>query len=210
MPSINESMKIICIGRNYIDHAKELNNPVPDKPVFFIKPDTALLRNNWPFYIPEFTSEVHYETEIVVKIKKQGKYIAKKFAQRYYDEIGLGIDFTARDLQKEAKNKGLPWEISKAFDHSAAISEFIPLVNFKNIQDIPFRMYLNDTLVQEANTKDMVFSVDELITYVSQFITFKIGDLIYTGTPSGVGKVNPGDRLKGYINDRIMFDIKIK
>lgn len=202
-------MKIICIGRNYAGHAKEMNSNVPEKPVFFLKPDTALLRKNNPFYYPEFSKEIHYETEVVIRINKVGKYIEKKFAHRYYDEIGLGIDFTARDLQQECKTKGLPWEISKSFDHSAPVSE-----TFINKEELPefinFKLDLNGKIVQGGNTKDMIFSVDELIEYVSQFYTLKIGDMIFTGTPVGVGEVKIGDRLKGYLEDQLMFDFRVK
>ncbi len=201
-------MKIICIGRNYADHAKELGNKVPEKPVFFLKPDTAILRKNNPFYYPEFSKEIHYETEVVIRINKVGKYIEKKFAHRYYDEIGLGIDFTARDLQRQCKEKGLPWEIAKSFDHSAPLSE-----TFINKEELPefmnFKLDLNGKIVQNGNTKDMLFSVDELLEYVSQFYTLKIGDLLFTGTPVGVGEVKIGDRLKGFLEDRLMFDFEI-
>ncbi len=202
-------MKIICIGRNYVDHAKELNNKVQDKPMFFMKPETSLLLNDRPFYYPGFSKEIHYETEIIIKINKLGKHIEEQFAHRYYSEIGLGIDFTARDLQKECKEKGHPWEIAKAFEHSAAISK-----TFINKEDLPeninFKLELNDKIVQKGQTKDMIFSVDKLISYVSQFFTLKIGDLIYTGTPAGVGEVKIGDNLKGYIEDKLMFDFNIK
>ena len=202
-------MKIICIGRNYIDHAKELKNPVPEKPIFFLKPETSLLLKNRPFYYPDFSKEIHYETEIVIKINRLGKHIEEQFAHRYYSEIGLGIDFTARDLQRECKAKGHPWEIAKAFEHSAPISE-----NFINKEDLPeninFRLEFNGKIVQNGNTKDMIFSVDKIISYVSHFFTLKIGDLIFTGTPAGVGEIKIGDNLKGYIEDKLMFDFDIK
>lgn len=202
-------MKIICIGRNYINHAKELNNPVPERPMFFMKPETSLLLKNKPFYYPDFSKEIHYETEIVVKINKLGKHIEEKFAHRYYNEIGLGIDFTARDIQKECKAKGHPWEIAKAFEHSAPISE-----NFINKEDLPrninFMLKLNENIVQKGYTNDMIFSFDKLISYVSKFFTLKIGDLIFTGTPAGVGKVKIGDNLKGYIGDKLMFNFDVK
>jgi len=202
-------MKIICIGRNYIDHAKELNNPVPERPMFFMKPETSLLLKNKPFYYPDFSKEIHYETEIVVRINKLGKHIEEKFAHRYYNEIGLGIDFTARDLQKECKAKGHPWEIAKAFEHSAPISE-----NFINKEDLPgninFMLKLNENIVQKGYTNDMIFTFDKLISYVSTFFTLKIGDLIFTGTPAGVGKVKIGDNLKGYIEDKLMFNFDVK
>ncbi len=202
-------MKIICIGRNYADHIKEMNSNVPEIPVFFLKPDTALLRKNKPFYYPEFSKEIHYETEVVIKINRLGKHIEEKFAHRYYSEIGLGIDFTARDLQRECKKKGLPWEIAKGFDHSAPLTE-----TFVNKEDLPdnisFKLDLNGETVQEGNTKDMIFSFDKLISYLSIFFPLKIGDLIFTGTPSGVGEVKIGDKLKGYLEDRLMFDFRIK
>ncbi len=202
-------MKIICIGRNYLDHAKELNNKVPKKPMFFMKPETSLLLKNRPFYYPDFSKEIHYETEIIIKIDKLGKHIDEKFAYRYYSEIGLGIDFTARDLQKECKEKGHPWEIAKAFEHSAPVSEHF--INKKDLPDtVNFRLELNENTVQNGNTNDMIFSVDKLISYISQFFTLKIGDLIFTGTPAGVGQVKIGDNLKGYIENKLMFDFDIK
>ncbi|MFA8449941.1 MAG: fumarylacetoacetate hydrolase family protein [Bacteroidales bacterium] len=203
-------MKIICIGRNYIQHAEELNNPVPEKPIFFLKPDSALLKNDKPFFLPEFSNDVHYETEVVVRIKKLGKYIEEQFAPKYYDAIALGVDFTARDLQAECKKKGLPWEMAKAFDQSAVLSEFIELDSEDNIQDINFSCKINGEQRQKGNTSEMLFSVNRIIAYVSQFMTLKIGDLIYTGTPAGVGKVNIGDHLEGFIEDKKMFDFKIK
>ena len=202
-------MKIICIGRNYADHIKEMNSNVPEIPVFFLKPDTALLRKNKPFYYPEFSKEIHYETEVVIKINRLGKHIEEKFAHRYYSEIGLGIDFTARDLQRECKKKGLPWEIAKGFEHSAPLTE-----TFVNKEDLPenisFKLGLNGKTVQKGNTKDMIFSFDKLISYLSKFFTLKIGDLIFTGTPAGVGEVKIGDNMKGYMEDRLMFDFEIK
>ena len=203
-------MKIICIGRNYADHAKEMQSSVPTEPVVFMKPDTALLRNNEDFYIPEFSEEVHYEIEIVVRINKVGKYIAKEFAHRYYDEIGLGIDFTARDLQRKFKEKGLPWEKAKAFDHSAAISPVFLEKNNLDLQNIDFQLLKNGEIVQKGNSKDMIFSIDEIISHVSKFFTLKIGDLIFTGTPAGVGKINEGDRLEGFLNNQKLLDINIK
>jgi len=203
-------MKIICIGWNYAEHNKELNNPVPEAPVFFMKPDTALLRNNAPFFLPDFSNEVHHEIEVVLKINRIGKNIAEKFAHRYYDEIGLGVDFTARDIQRECKKNGQPWEIAKAFDHSAPISRFIPKTHFLHMQDIQFRLDMNDKTVQQGNTADMIFNCDRIIAYVSQFVTLKIGDLIFTGTPPGVGRVDIGDRLKGYLGDELMLDFEVK
>lgn len=204
-------MKIIAIGRNYVDHAKELNNAVPEKPVFFLKPETALLRNNRPFYYPEFSKDVHYEAEIVVRINKIGKYIEEQFAHRYYDEVGIGIDFTARDLQQEQKEKGLPWEVAKAFDSSAPVSrDFIKLDTTKGIQNLNFSLDINEKRVQTGNTKDMLFSVDQIIAYVSQFISLKMGDLIFTGTPAGVGPVKIGDKLVAAIEGKELLNFEIK
>jgi len=204
-------MKILCIGRNYIDHAKELNNPVPENPVFFLKPDTALLRRNRPFYYPDFSQDIHYECELVVKINKLGKNIQKKFAHTYYDELGIGIDFTARDLQSNSKKKGLPWEIAKAFDSSAPLSmEFIDKKEFKDIHNIRFHLNKNGDKVQNGNSGDMIFDIDELIVYLSRFFTLKTGDLIFTGTPAGVGPVRIGDTLEAFIEDRMMLSCKIK
>ena len=203
-------MKIICIGRNYIDHAKELNNPVPEKPVFFMKPETALLKNNKPFFYPGFSKDIHYEVELVVKITKIGVHIQEKYAHNYYDEIGLGIDFTARDLQAEQKKKGLPWEIAKAFDNSAPISKFISKSELGDLNNLQLSLRKNDTIVQNGSTADMIFSIDRIIAYVSQFVSFKIGDLIYTGTPAGVGPIQIGDQLTGFIDDREMFSFRIK
>jgi acylpyruvate hydrolase len=203
-------MKIICIGRNYADHAKEMNAPLPEVPVFFLKPDTALLPAGSPFYIPDFTRDLHYECELVVKIKKVGKHVPEKFAGDYYDEIGLGIDFTARDLQGEAKAKGLPWEIGKAFDHSAPMgTHFLPKSQL-NLADLTFTLHKNGQLVQTGKTTDMVFTIDKLIAYVSQFITLKTGDLLFTGTPAGVGPVAIGDRLEGWIGEEKLIDLQIK
>ncbi len=203
-------MKIIAIGRNYIEHAKELNNPIPKEPMFFMKPETALIRNNKPFFYPDFSKSVHYEAEIVVKICRLGKNIETRFAHRYYDELALGIDFTARDLQGKCKEKGKPWEIAKAFDGSAPISKFIDKSKFADIQSISFSLDLNDKRVQSGNTKDMIFSVDRLISYVSRFVTLKIGDLLFTGTPSGVGEVKIGDKLVGKIEDNVLLDFMVK
>jgi 2-keto-4-pentenoate hydratase/2-oxohepta-3-ene-1,7-dioic acid hydratase in catechol pathway len=203
-------MKIICIGRNYSEHAKELNNPLPENPMFFMKPDTALLIRNRPFYIPDFSEEIHYETELVIKISKNGKNVQEKFAHNYYDKIALGIDFTARDIQKKCKEKGHPWEIAKAFDHSAPISTFISISELNNSDEIKFRMDLNDKTVQNGNSKDMIFSFEKIISYVSQFIYLKMGDILFTGTPAGVGKVNIGDRITAFLEDRKMLDFMIK
>jgi len=203
-------MKIICIGRNYIEHAKELKNPIPKNPVFFLKPDTSLLIKNRPFFYPDFSKDIHYETELVIKIKKNGRHIDEKFAAGYYEEIGLGIDFTARDLQQNCKQKGLPWEIAKGFDFSAPISEFVKLDDLENKNDILFRLELNEKTVQKGNSTDMIFSFDQIISYISKFITIKMGDLIYTGTPAGVGPVKIGDQLTGYLENRKMLDFKVK
>jgi len=203
-------MKIICIGRNYSEHAKELNNALPKEPMFFMKPDTAILIRNRPFYIPDFSDEIHYETELVIKISKNGKNIQEKFAHNYYDKITLGIDFTARDIQRKCKEKGHPWEIAKAFDKSAPISTFIPFSELNNRDEIQFHMDLNGKTVQKGNSKDMIFSFEKVISYVSQFIYLKMGDMIFTGTPAGVGKVNIGDRITAYLEDRKMLDFMIK
>lgn len=204
-------MKIICIGRNYADHAKELGNEVPEEPVIFLKPETALLRNNEPFFIPDFAEEFHYETEMVVKINRVGKSIAPQFAHRYYEEIGMGIDFTARDLQNKLKAKGLPWERAKAFDRSAGISKhFIPKQRFKDVQNINFSLMVNGQERQKGYTGDMLFKVDDIIAYVSKFFTLKIGDLIYTGTPQGVGQVNIGERFEVFLENEKMMDFLIK
>jgi acylpyruvate hydrolase len=203
-------MKIIAIGRNYVEHAKELNNPVPKEPMFFMKPETSIIRNNKPFFYPDFSQDVHYETEIVLKINRLGKNIETRFAHRYYDEIGLGIDFTARDLQQKCKEKGKPWEIAKAFDGAAPLSEFVDKNNYKNLNDLKFSLELNNELVQNGTTKDMIFPFDKLISYVSKFVTLKIGDLIYTGTPAGVGPVKKGDHLLGKIEDKVFLDFYVK
>jgi acylpyruvate hydrolase len=204
-------MKIICIGRNYVQHAKELGNDVPSEPVFFLKPDTALLQKNSPFFIPDFSNEIHHEVEIVVKINRLGKNISEKFAHKYYDEIGLGIDFTARDIQHELKAKGLPWEKAKAFDGSAVLGKkFIPISDIDNVQNIGFSLQKNNEMVQNGNTNDMLFNFDQIISHVSKFFTLKIGDLIYTGTPSGVGTVAINDELKGFIGEAEIFKCKVK
>ena len=204
-------MKIICIGRNFADHAKELGNEKPSSPVIFLKPDTALLRNNDPFFIPDFSEEIHHEIELVIKINRLGKNIQPKFAHKYYDEIGLGIDFTARDLQFDLREKGLPWEKAKAFDSSAALSKkFIPKSELGDLSNLSFHLEKNGKKVQVGNTKQMLFKIEEIICYVSKYFTLKIGDLIYTGTPSGVGKVDINDELTGYLKNYKMFDFKIK
>lgn len=203
-------MKIICIGRNYADHAKEMNAELPGEPVFFMKPDTALLKNNEPFYYPDFTKDLHYECEVVLKISKVGKNIHEKFAHKYYEQISLGIDFTARDLQSKCKEKGLPWEIAKAFEHSAPLSDKFLSKEEVTIEQLEFRLDLNGKTVQNGNTKDWIFNADTIISYISKFMTLKTGDLIFTGTPAGVGSVSIGDRLEGYIGEEKMFDFEIK
>ena len=208
-------MKIICIGRNYTEHIKELNNETPEEPVIFIKPDTALLRNNNPFFIPDFSNDVHHEVEVVVKIKKPGRYIPVGFAKDYYDEVALGIDFTARDIQSELKAKGLPWEKAKGFDHSAAISAFIPLSELTNetsrgIYAATFSLEKNGDEVQSGNTNQMIHNVDEIIAHVSEYFSLRIGDYIFTGTPAGVGAVKSGDQLKGFLAGKEMFNFVVK
>jgi 2-keto-4-pentenoate hydratase/2-oxohepta-3-ene-1,7-dioic acid hydratase in catechol pathway len=203
-------MKIICIGRNYAEHAKELGNAVPAEPVFFCKPDSAMLPKGNPFFIPDWTSDVHYEVELVLRIDRLGKHISKEFAPRYYGAIGLGIDFTARDVQEELKKKGLPWEKAKGFDGSAVVStDFIPVEEFEK-SNIHFSLQKNNEVVQSGNSSDMIFDFDAIIAYVSQYMTLKIGDLIFTGTPSGVGKVAQGDELTGFLGGRQMFQVKVK
>lgn len=200
-------MKIICIGRNYSEHAKELGNAIPDKPVIFMKPDTAVLKGN-DFYIPEFSNDVHYEVEVVVKISKGGKYIQKESASKHYEEIGLGIDFTARDLQSDLKSKGLPWELAKGFDGSAVVSSFFKKENY-NLESLNFSLLKNKEKVQNGNSKDMIFGIDDIIAFVSQYFTLRVGDLIFTGTPEGVGKVSENDVLEAYLEDEKILDIRI-
>ncbi len=204
-------MKIICIGRNYAKHAEELNNPIPQEPVVFLKPDTAILLKKHPFFIPEHSNEVHHEIEVVVKINRLGKHIEPRFAHKYYDEIGLGIDFTARDVQAKCKEKGLPWEKAKAFDGSAAVSRFFKLSDLnKPITDIDFHLDINGNTVQKGNTRNMLFPVDELIAHVSKYFTLKTGDLIFTGTPAGVGKVEREDLLELYLEGERIFYFNVK
>lgn len=204
-------MKIICVGRNYVAHAKELNNEIPDEPVLFLKPDTALLRNNDPFYIPEWSNDVHHEVELIVRINKLGKNIDKNFSHRYYQEIGLGIDFTARDVQNQLKEKGLPWEKAKAFDYSAVVShEFVMIESLAERTSIGFRLDINGNTVQEGNSALMIFSIDNIIAHVSKYFTLKMGDLIFTGTPAGVGAVKIGDRLEGFLEGNKKFDFLVK
>ena len=202
-------MKIICIGRNYAEHAAELNNPVPQAPVIFMKPSTALLTDGKPFYHPEFSNNIHYELEVVLKIKKNGKYIQKDQAHEYYDHIGLGIDFTARDIQDQLKSKGHPWETAKAFDHSAVVSNFFHLGEF-NKQSIHFTLRKNGETVQNGNTAEMIFDFDYIIGYVSRFFTLQVGDLIFTGTPKGVGKIEQGDLLEGFLEGKQVLSCQIK
>lgn len=203
-------MKIFCIGRNYAEHAKELQNAVPTEPLVFTKQPTSLLLNDKPFYYPEFTEDLHYEGELVLKIAKNGKHIQPEFAHRYYDSIAFGIDFTARDLQENLKKKGHPWEIAKAFDHSAPLSSFIPLTALENPKDIHFQLYKNGNLVQNGQTRDLLFTFDTLICHLSKYFTLLKGDMIYTGTPAGVGPVQPGDVLEGFIEGRRMLVCPIK
>lgn len=201
-------MKIICIGRNYVDHIHELQNTIPENPVIFMKPNTSILKDNKPFFIPDWSREIHYETELVLKISKQGKYIQEKFAHKYYQEIGLGIDFTARDLQNNLKAKGLPWEIAKAFDSSAVIGNFVDKGSISS--PILFHLLLNGNKVQNGNSSMMIYSFDKIISYISQFFTLQLGDLIYTGTPAGVGRITTGDKLEGFLEEQKMFECEIK
>lgn len=203
-------MKIICIGRNYIEHAKELNNDVPDMPVIFMKPKNAILLPNKPFFYPEFTDRIDYECEVVIKVSKNGKYIQEKFAHKYYNEITVGIDLTARDLQKELKSKGLPWELAKAFDASAIVGDFVPITPEMNLQDLSFELKRNDSTVQQGHTGKMIFNINEIIEFVSQYITINIGDLIFTGTPAGVGPINVYDSFDGYLEGQHLLHADIR
>ncbi|MFZ9942734.1 MAG: fumarylacetoacetate hydrolase family protein [Bacteroidia bacterium] len=203
-------MKIICVGRNYAEHAKELNNPVNDQPVIFMKPDTAPLVGKLPFFIPDFSKDVHHEAEIVVRINKTGKNIEEKFAHRYYDELTIGIDFTARDIQSELKSKGLPWELAKAFDGSAPFGSFISKESALEEGAIPFHLLKNGAMVQHGKSSEMIFSIDRIISFVSQYFTLKIGDLIFTGTPKGVGPVKAGDLLEGFIGNQRLLEVKVR
>ncbi len=203
-------MKIIAIGRNYADHAKELNNPLPSEPVVFMKPSTCIIKKNKPFFYPDFSSDIQHEVELVLKISKVGKNIEEKFANRYFNQIGIGIDFTARDLQRIAKEKGLPWEKAKAFDGAAPLGRFLEKDQLADIGNIPFSLKINGMLVQEGNSRDMIFSFDQMIAYVSKFFSLQIGDLIFTGTPAGVGPVKIGDRLEAFIGEESLLDFKIK
>ena len=202
-------MKIICIGRNYVEHANELNNAVPTSPLIFMKPQTAILQHGQPFYHPEFSKDIHYEGEIVLKICKNGKHIEEKFASKYYDQLTYGIDFTARDLQDELKKKGQPWELAKAFDGSAVLGEFVPLGDF-NAQNIDFQTFINEKLVQDGHTRDMIFNFDYIVSYASKFFTLKQGDLIFTGTPAGVGSVKIGDTIEGFIEGKKLLTCEVK
>ncbi len=203
-------MKIVCIGRNYVAHARELNNVVPTKPVFFLKPDSALVIENRPFFYPDFSTNVHHELEVVIRIDRLGRSIEEKFAGRYFSEIALGVDFTARDLQDEQKKMGLPWEIAKGFDYSAPVSRFLPVSRYKDIHNLSFHLDLNGKTVQEGSTSLMIFSYERIIAYVSRFMTLKTGDLIYTGTPAGVGPVAVGDRLEAYLEGEKLMDFPVK
>ncbi|HEX8529400.1 MAG TPA: fumarylacetoacetate hydrolase family protein [Cytophagales bacterium] len=202
-------MKIIAIGRNYAEHIKELQNERPDEPVVFLKPDTALLRDNAPFYYPDFSKDIHHEVEILLKISKEGKNIDPAFAHKYYDEIGIGIDFTARDLQQKCKTKGLPWEIAKAFNGSAPVSAFVPKAGY-DLSDLDFSLRINGEIRQQGNTKLMLFNFDTIIAYVSRFFTLKTGDIVFTGTPQGVGPVQVGDRLEASIGNKPMLSFEVK
>ena len=203
-------MKILAIGRNYAEHIAELKNEVPDEPVIFFKPDTAILRNNEPFYYPDYSNDIHHEAELILRICREGKNIEKKFAHKYYDAIGLGIDFTARDLQSKAKAKGLPWTLAKGFNGSAPVSEFVPLAKFPDLKNINFKLDVNGETKQKGNSQMMMNDFDDILAYISRFITLKTGDIIFTGTPEGVGPVKIGDRLEGYVEDRKLLDFEIK
>ncbi len=203
-------MKIICVGRNYIDHAKELNNPVPSSPLIFMKPPSALLVNSKPFYYPEFSNEIHYEVELVLRICKNGRHIQPEFAPEYYQEIGLGIDLTARDLQAKLKEKGHPWELAKGFDHSAVLGDFIPFTDKMRKDGVSFRLTKNEQQVQKGNSREMIFSFEDIIVYVSRYFRLQIGDLIFTGTPSGVGPIAIGDHFRGYIANQTLLNLEIK
>ena len=203
-------MKIICIGRNYADHIEELENERPKEPVVFLKPDTTIGQRNTPFYIPDFSSDVHHEIEIIVKINRTGKHIQEQFAHKYYDQISVGIDFTARDLQAQLKAKGLPWEKAKAFDGAAVLGQWVPKNQFKDLQKLNFELIKNDLSVQRANTHLMLYTIDQLIAYVSQFFTLKIGDILFTGTPAGVAAVQENDYLEGFLEGQKLLDVKVK
>jgi len=203
-------MKIICVGRNYSEHIKELDNQRPEEPVLFMKPDSAVILKNNPFIIPTFSSDIHYEVEVLVKINKIGKHISREFAPDYYEEVGLGIDFTARDLQSKLKEKGLPWERAKGFDGSAMVGQFVNKQTLGDLENLEFSLQKNEEIVQMGNTADMLWKIDELIEYISKYFTLKIGDIIFTGTPSGVGPVSHGDQLVGFVNNQEFFSVKVK
>ena len=203
-------MKIICIGRNYVEHALELKNDIPDEPVFFLKPDTALLPKNNLFYLPDFSKDIHHEVELVLMISKEGKHIEEKFAHRYFDRVSVGIDFTARDVQQKQKEKGLPWEPAKAFDHSAPVGDFILLKEIADPEKMNFRLDINGKTVQTGTKELMIFSFDKVIAYVSKFITLRKGDLIFTGTPKGVGPVHPGDLLEAYLEEKKLLSVQVR
>lgn len=203
-------MKVVCVGRNYASHARELKNQVPAEPILFIKPDSAVLQKRSPFYLPQFSKEIHHEVELIVKISRLGKHIDEKFAHKYYDEIGLGIDFTARDIQEECKKSGLPWEKAKAFDGSCVVGKFVRMKDLKNPKNIHFSLQKNDQTVQSGQSNDMLFNINQLIAYISIYFTLKIGDLIFTGTPAGVGKVESGDLLQGFLENDLNFKVNIR
>ena len=203
-------MKIFCVGRNYSDHAKELNSEIPDEPVIFMKPKSALLQPHTPFYYPEFTNELHYECELVLRIAKNGKYIQEKFANKYYDAVTAGIDFTARDIQTELKQKGLPWEKAKAWDNSAVVGKWIPFANIKDRNKINFALYKNKELVQQGSSDEMLFDFDYIVSYISNFFSINIGDLIFTGTPAGVGEIVVGDEIEAFMEDQSMLTLDVK
>jgi 2-keto-4-pentenoate hydratase/2-oxohepta-3-ene-1,7-dioic acid hydratase in catechol pathway len=203
-------MKIFCVGRNYPEHATELGNEVPDEPVIFMKPKSALLQPHTPFYYPEFTNELHYECELVLRVSKNGKYIQEKFAGKYYDAITTGIDFTARDIQKELKEKGLPWEKAKAWDNSAVVGKWIQVTALKNKREIHFGLYKNKELVQQGNSKEMIYDFDYLVSYISNFFSINIGDLIFTGTPKGVGEIVVGDEVEAFMEDESLLALEVK
>ncbi|MCM5527141.1 fumarylacetoacetate hydrolase family protein [Parasegetibacter sp. NRK P23] len=203
-------MKIFCVGRNYVAHAKELGNEIPDDPIIFMKPKSALLQAHTPFYYPEFTNELHYECELVLRVSKNGKYIQERFANKYYDAVSVGIDFTARDIQQTCKEKGLPWEIAKSWDNSAVIGKWVPVANLKNKKDINFCLYKNKELVQQGSSAMMMHNFDKIVAYISNFFSVNIGDLIFTGTPAGVGECVVGDELEGFMEDESMFELEVK
>lgn len=203
-------MKIICVGRNYADHARELNNEVPTEPVIFLKPDSAILKDGKAFYLPEHLGEIHHELEVVLRVCKNGKHIHEKFASAYYDQIGLGIDFTARDLQNKLKIKGLPWELAKGFDGSAVLGDFIAKETLGDLSSLQIRLDIDGSERQQGNTRDLLFPFEKIITFVSQYFTLRQGDLIFTGTPAGVSAVQPGNRLQGYLNNQLLLDFEVK